>query len=259
MHILPGSYLRNLRKKIISSDVIIVEINDFSEALNKISVAGQFKGNKTLKTSISQQLYSKVMRFFSKFGLPRQFTNKCKPWYLGMLAQQFQSQEFINLLDLPMDLYVIQLAQKNKIKTVGLETVDDQVSYFEELSPKIQETFLEESVDPKTKKELVQLKNLYVSGNVKKIEDVLIESISKNETKELYEKIYTERNHRMNRAVLPYLNKGNAFIAIGFGHLVTKTGMVKFLKSNGFQVKRKFLTWGKREKSSQKTFHKVNN
>ena len=63
----------------------------------------------------------------------------------------------------------------------------------------------------------------------------------------------------MNRAVLPYLNKGNAFIAIGFGHLVTKTGMVKFLKSNGFQVKRKFLTWGKREKSSQKKFHKVNN
>ncbi|MBN1521840.1 MAG: TraB/GumN family protein [Candidatus Aureabacteria bacterium] len=243
MHILSGGYLKNLKERIKSSDIIIVEIDDFAESNVKLVQAATFPQHQSLKKSISPEVYNKAVDYFSQKGLTKVVLDRFKPWYLGLMAQLLQSQEFITFKTLPMDLYILKLAQTYKVPTLGLETVEEQISCFEKLSMKAQEAFLEESIDPRTKQEMVTLKNLYLQGKLEEIENFLEETIDAQQSKELYHVIYTERNHRMNAVILPYAEKGNAFIAVGFGHLVTETGVVHFLEKKGFTVTKKSLIW----------------
>ena len=243
MHILSGSYLKKLKKTIASSHVILVEINDFSNANSYFSQIILLPPDKSLKTVVSQDTYKKTIRFFKKDGLPKEFVNRCTSFYLGMIGQLLQMQDLLKFASLPMDLYILKLAEKHKIQHIGLETIEEQMSYFNNVSMEVQEAFLAESIDPKTKKEMTQLKKLYLKGDVKEIEKFLYQSINAQGTEELYQSLYIDRNKRMNEKILPYVEKGQAFIAVGFGHLVTETGMVNFLKKNGFQVTKKYLTW----------------
>ena len=43
----------------------------------------------------------------------------------------------------------------------------------------------------------------------------------------------------MNQKVLPYIKKGNAFVAVGLAHLLGENGMINFLKAKGYNVELK--------------------
>jgi uncharacterized protein len=242
MHILSGDYLKDLKSSITSSEVIIIEVADFSHMYTTIAQTVMLAPGQRLEEVISPELLKKVREFFEKKSLPEEFITRCKPWYLGMLAQLLQTENLLPLKGLPMDLYILKLAQAKKIKTVGIETLEQQMGYFDELPLKDQETFLSLAISDETRKELEDLKNLYLQAEDGKIAENMMKSVKEPQTHGIYQKIYIDRNHLMNKTVLPYVEKGNAFIAVGFAHMVSETGMVRFLEQKGFRVSKKHLT-----------------
>ena len=50
------------------------------------------------------------------------------------------------------------------------------------------------------------------------------------------DRLLLDRNRRMFERMLPLVQRGNAFIAVGAGHLVGEDGLLRLLERRGFRV-----------------------
>jgi hypothetical protein len=126
------------------------------------------------------------------------------------------------------DKEIEKLASEKKIKNVGLETIDDQLSIFDSIP--IEKQLEELNGDLNLMKDYRELLLLYKTGNV--------DEMAAQATKELDgEKLLFSRNKKW-VPILDKLVKENAtFIAVGAAHLGGETGMINQLRKFGYQVK----------------------
>ena len=249
MHILPGTYIKPLKPKIKSSKYLLVEIDNFKGSDIKLKKAGVFSDGTTLKDHLSSDSYKKVVSFFEKFGLSEDMICKFEPWYLGMLAEILQTGLLVDFSSLPMDVYVIRIAKIYKVKIISLETLDEQINYFDNLPFDVQEAMLLNSIEDNMQKEFKMMKKSYIEGDIDEIEKMLEkETYGKGEKmKEFFDVFIVKRNENMNKKAIKYLEKGGVFVAVGLGHIITENGMVNFLKKRGFKVKRCYVTFNNGE------------
>jgi uncharacterized protein YbaP (TraB family) len=122
------------------------------------------------------------------------------------------------------------------ISILGLETVEEQLSFFDSLGWKNQIDLIMNTLNNKSnaKEDFLNLQTLYLSQNLEKINEevlkneadipnfnaVFVERRNKNWALRLNEKLYTEA----------------LFIAVGAAHLGGKDGLIQLLIDAGFQL-----------------------
>src|SRR5699024_8312174 len=97
-----------------------------------------------------------------------------KPWLLTNTIQQLMAQKigFINGVD---EYFLNRTADDGK-DVIGLETAEDQLSIFADLSPEMQEKQLEQSLTDidKYEEQMNELLSLYMDGNVEELLNYLL-------------------------------------------------------------------------------------
>jgi len=172
--------------------------------------------------------------------------SRFKTWAIPLiLSSQEDSIKYPNRKF--MDEKLIDIAKKFKVKLAGLESIQEQLQHFEELSKKEQELLnvfsIKEMMDIKHKKSLVAW---YKKGNIEGFFEIQNKFISKNPGfKELAKKLniglLEKRNKIFTRRINILLQDKphfSYFFALGAGHLVGKSGILEQLKLLGYKVKK---------------------
>jgi uncharacterized protein len=237
MHIIEKDYFvfpESLQKKIKATDQLVMEIADVNQA-DVMKYVMLEKGN--LKDFFTQKqldtLYAWAFKnvamdsttLMNSFG-------KMKPFILAQLSTQLA-------FDGPTESYeksIQALTDAKKIPNFGLETMAEQMSFFDKLTmnEQIEMVMAGTRSADNGKSDSKEMMQIYKSQNV----DALYALIHKKESifSENEASFLSDRNKRWIPQLKNYFSKGKCFVAVGAAHLGGSEGVLRLLQKEGYTI-----------------------
>jgi uncharacterized protein len=218
-------YLKTSSKLVLEMDLTDQDNASYQKA---ITLEASDWLDKRLSKAVYKKLEQLCARYCPKGTLE---LNKTHPLILlnNLSVAQFESAG-----SPPVDLKLLQMAQKEGLSIGGLETFEEQISVFARIPLKEQLTRLKQAATNfgALRKDVLRMKEAYASEDIYKMHKLARRSCGGLRGILLY-----DRNQLMVERALPYLDKGDAFIAVGAAHLGGKKGLLAALKRAGFTLK----------------------
>lgn len=229
----------SVKKRLYASDTLMLELE-----LNNISSINTlrkmlFTDGKNLQQVLGETEFEEVSIALAETGnqLPIEILSVLKPWAAMILLIRP-----LNSSGTFLDKKLADLAKGSNINTEGLETIDEQLSVFDDLLMEDQIKMLRSAMNTLADKEqnYEELLVAYLSGDLQKLEQVV--SKQEPEDKDLAQLIKTrlidDRNQKMFDRIQYRLRRGNTFIAIGAMHLPGELGLLNKLRQAGYRLSR---------------------
>jgi uncharacterized protein len=227
-----------------ASEVLVMEVAP--EELSDVRMTqvllerGLLEGGQTLADVLSPATYTRLELALAAQGQSLFLFERMKPWVLVLtLASQQLAQQGYHPHE-GVDRHFQQRAD-GRLPILGLESVEDQIAIFDELSFELQEhvllEMLEKIDEPSSADLLVRAWRL---GDLEVLEALVLGDLGKDpEVDATYEALYFRRNHRMTEQISALLEGGGAyFVVVGTGHMLGTEGIPALLAERGFEVRR---------------------
>jgi len=238
MHLVEKDYFyfpKNLEKIVSKTDLLVMEIAGIpteAEALKYITLKeGSFFDFFTAEQTDSIFNWAK-----SKMGMTEQLfrtsLSKMKPFVLVQLATQMQYLGKTESYEMKFQ----SIAENKKIAQRGLETIEFQMSLFDNLKKSEQaEMVMKEIRDSKkSDAELKKIQQLYKRQNIDSLYMLIQEGEDMLSLKQ--SDFLEKRNHTWIPQIIQMLQKNKCFIAVGAGHLGGKDGIIRLLQKEGYTL-----------------------
>ena len=191
---------------------------------------GQF-----LDEILGESLFNRLSLLLNKRGMTPLEAVHLKPWAAMVVLSRPQSQGGYALDE---QLYHWGVHQYKKL--CALETLQEQLSVFDELSQADQITLLKDSLNfmPEVQALNEKLVQAYLEGDLDEIYRRSMELQTKDDelASRLMNSLIDKRNTRMLERILPELAQGRVFIAVGALHLPGENGLLNLLRGAGYAV-----------------------
>jgi uncharacterized protein YbaP (TraB family) len=217
--------------------VFEVELEQLGAAAVKMMVRGTLTGGETLADVVPPELYRETVRHAGRAGVDPSMLASMKPW---MAALTLTSLELVNAGYDPsegIDMVLYTRARAAGKRIVALETVDQQVALFADMSRKESVAFLRytladlETVVPM----LDDITAAWRRGDASVLADLLTEGFE--DAPGLYESIVVDRNAAWQETIEDLLRGDDpAIVVVGALHLVGEEGLVTRLRRAGYTV-----------------------
>jgi len=233
---------QNLLEAFSKSDNLVVEVD--TSKINSATMAlimkeSLYKGDEKLSAVISDDYFKKICQKFAKYGYSSEKVDRMKPWWLMMLASQFDLNKLGIDPKFGIDQYFTTLAKKRKMRIIEIEGMQKQLKMFFELSDQYPEEFIHFLLQGNENQKDVfkQLVGFWKTGDLPGMEKFFEKIVNDPKSKSVTKAIIEERNIEMTEKIIQYLNSNRThFVIVGAGHFVGKTGFVHALKSKGYTV-----------------------
>jgi uncharacterized protein len=190
-----------------------------------------------LKKAIGDTRYQRVSTEASRLGLPLEMVDQFAPWVLGLQLMELQYAKSGFDSEQGVEQQLEHRAQADGKATSGLETLEEQLGYFETLTPDQQARFLDlvlndlHEVDSDTQDVI----RAWRAGDVVKLAALLSDEY--RQFPALYQLLVTNRNKHWEPQLQQLLHgKDNYFVVVGALHLVGENGLLQLLRKDGFKV-----------------------
>ncbi|MEL6222388.1 MAG: TraB/GumN family protein [Cyanobacteria bacterium J06627_8] len=191
----------------------------------------------TFQAALSPDVYQLAENAASEVNLPISMFDRFEPWFFSILMP---SVHLLNLGFDPsygVDPYLFNAAQEAGKPISAFETVEQQISFFDDLSIRTQTTLVEQTI-----RELETMEssfNILIdawrSGDVDTFEPLILESF--NAYPDVYDVLLRQRNQRWLPTIESLIDQSNDFlIVVGAAHLVGPDGLVQLLQQSGYSV-----------------------
>jgi len=222
------------------ADRFICEMSMDLATTLQISGAMLFTDGQTLEKLLDKPLYKQIVKVLTQRDIPLNMIKIMKPWAVIATLNAPPSETGIFL-----DLMLYKDAKRLQKPVYGLETAEEQLQIFASFSLEEQIILIKETLKQfnSMPKLFDKLHELYLARDLSAIMVFSKNYMrSDNEQHELLLNIFLkrlldERNLRMIERMQSYLQKGNAFIAVGALHLPGDQGLLRLLEKQGYQVK----------------------
>lgn len=224
-----------------SSSVAVFEVDlsagaTVGSALGALA-AGALPEGRTLPDVVSPETYRLAADRLADAGYDIAGMQRMRPW---MVATTLTLAELQRAGYSPAD-GVDQVFQRRAVdsgkRVIGLETIDDQLALFADLTPEEDEAFLVQTLSELETliPQVDELTAHWRAGSVDEVEALLAEGFAA--FPRLYEKLVVDRNRRWLPQIEALLaGDQRAFVAVGALHLVGDQGVVELLRGKGYQV-----------------------
>jgi uncharacterized protein YbaP (TraB family) len=213
-----------------------MEMQMNGDALLAMSSGMMMTDGKDLEAMLGSDLYTRVVKATTNYGLPETVVRHMKPWaVMGLLSMPKPSGAPV------LDMVLNQRAQAAGKPTAGLESAQEQLAVFEGLSLKDQIALLKMTIDqlPTLPGLFNQLIQAYAADDLQKVAEVAAGYSHQGGTeasRRFTRRLLDDRNRRMADRMIPYLQQGNSFIAVGALHLAGPAGLIHLLRARGYDV-----------------------
>jgi uncharacterized protein YbaP (TraB family) len=220
-----------------SADAFVMEVVPDAEAIIRSMVTMVYTDGRSLKGVIGDGLYREVIAAMKERGMAEAAFKDFKPWAVVTLLSvpPAETGEFL-------DMYLYKSAVAGGRPVIGLETIDEQLAVFEDLSEADQVALLGETLEVREQLPSVyeRLVGAYVDRDLAELMRLSEEYLRAGDS-ELGERFKAAaldvRNKRMADRMEPLLRKGNHFVAVGALHLPGDGGILDRLLAAGFDLR----------------------
>jgi uncharacterized protein YbaP (TraB family) len=222
------------------ADAVVGEMDLKEPGIQKKMMQGSVMKGKKMKDLVSPADFQMLdTEFKSVMGVGMSLLGSFKPMVLMSLHQLTLYLKLSGLKKQPVavDELFQKQARAGSKAVIGLETIDYQINVlFNSMTLERQAEVLLYEVRQKDQlmKDLSQLNEAYVTGNLEKMKelDVDDESMTPEERKTLVD----NRNQNWLKKLPELFNKQSCFVAVGCLHLVGDNGLINQLRLQGYTV-----------------------
>jgi len=223
--------------EILSSNrVFAMEMVPDLPTLQKLTGFMQYQDGTTLEGVIGAERYAKLMVALADYRVPADWIARMKVWAAMMSISVPPPQT-----GLFMDFSLSLRAAGAGLKVIGLETLEQQLAFLENMPLEQQLTLLDQALAEYEKAAELhdQMVDSYLHGDLQALKaqanDQLGELGEEARQYFLYQGVEL-RNRRMLKTLLPILETDRVFVAVGALHLPGNTGLIQLLRDQGYEL-----------------------
>jgi uncharacterized protein YbaP (TraB family) len=217
-----------------NSDTFVMEALPYPEDVLKLSQMMFYADGTTLSEYLDDELFLRTAKVLSAFQLPVEAVAIMKPW-AAFLMMNYPVDN-----TMPLDLKLLEIAMSRGAKTAGLETLSEQGAVFSEMALDDQLRLLLDTVCNYNlvTQGIEEMKQFYLEKDLNGLLAASAQHPYADEPlyKELNKRLLTDRNKLMIDRMQPFLQKGDAFIAVGALHLPGDDGIIENLNQQGYKI-----------------------
>ena len=221
---------------------LLVEEADLGEMLSvnsqlQMLSRGMLPSTQSLDKVVSPATFALVSARVGDLGLPIESLKSFKPWALALMLLGLEWQKAGFDADLGLDKHFYDRAQTDGKAVQGLETVDYQISRFDEMSTDQQDRLLADSLKgaDTEKANATKLADAWKAGDALAVERIVLQDLKEDPL--MYQRLLVERNRNWLPALEAlFTRRGHAFVVVGAAHLIGPDGLLAMLKSKGYSV-----------------------
>lgn len=227
-----------IKPYIAKVDTVSLETELNVAAILKGSMAMFLTPGQTLDQLIDKAKYTHLIKVLYEHEIPEDFAKTLKPWAIMVMLSTPPSTGGDIL-----DLLIYQEAQAQHKKVFGLETIEEQLAIFDDISLADQLILLQDTLEQLDEMSTMfqQMLNLYTQRDLTNLLNFSKKYMASNTHQALIDlftkRLLDDRNIRMAHRMQASLQTGNSFIAVGALHLPGQNGVLKLLEKQGYIVK----------------------
>jgi uncharacterized protein YbaP (TraB family) len=232
-----------LEAALSESDAVFTEIPMDDAAQVALAPRLMLPEGQSLSALVPPKLYQRVSDAFATHGIPMAPFDHMKPWAVSVQVAVLDKL-FVLAIKKPLDAVLYQRAQAAGKTVGGLETPEEQLGLFDELTPKEQVELLRQAVDFRDKVRaekrdaLGELLDAYVAGKDGELLRLVKEDYDPKDplSVKLMKRVFSDRNRSLTERMLARVRATPdqvQFFAVGSGHLVGDDGIVERLRKQG--------------------------
>jgi len=189
-----------------------------------------------LESRIGPQRMARLQSALEAYGLPPGQVDRMKVW-AAMMTISVPPPRSGFFMDFSLSLR----AAGAGLRVVGLETLEQQLSFLEEMPLEQQVQLLDHALDETARvgEAHTMMVDAYLEGdlgNLRRLAEEQMETLDPEARAYFIARGIDERNRRMAEVALGYLEQGRVFIAVGALHLPGETGLVRQLRAAGYEL-----------------------
>lgn len=222
--------------KLESCSVFAMEMVPDLPTLTRLTNYMQYQDGRTLESEIGPQRFEKVRGTLSTYQVPADWVAKMKVWATVMtLSVPPPETGFF------MDFSLSLRAAGAGLKVVGLETLEEQLSFLENMPLEQQLSLLDQALDDYDRVQEVhdEMVRNYLEGDLQALQAAAGEQLGEldQQTRDYFiGQGIDARNHRMIESLLPQLQNARVFVAVGALHLPGRQGLIQLLREAGYEL-----------------------
>ena len=219
-----------------SNDFFAMEIVPDLPTLNRLTQYMQYQDGRTLESQVGPERYAILKPLLANYKIPTDWISGMKVWAVMMTLSVPPPQT-----GLFMDFSLSLRAAGAGLKVVGLETLEQQLSFLETMSLEQQLALLDQAIAEQEKSHEIhaQMVNSYLAGDtalLKATAEEQLDQLDDATRRHFVELGVNERNQRMIDTLLPLLQQGKVFTAVGALHLPGEQGLIRLLQNQGYEL-----------------------
>lgn len=238
MHLIEKEYFlfpEKLEKIVKKSDVLVMELPGLPNQLEALKYITLTEG--TFYDYFSEEQMDTILVWAKKeFKMDeaafKKTMSKMKPFVIVQMATQMHFMGKTESYEMTFE----RIAQENNLAIEGLESVAEQMSFFDDLTKEQQSEMVMEGIrdGDKTLELTKQMEEVYVRQNIDSL-FLLIQNeggVISSESASFLDK----RNAKWIPQITQIVADKKAFIAVGAGHLGGPNGVIRLLEKEGYTL-----------------------
>jgi hypothetical protein len=219
-----------------ANDIFAMEMVPDLPTLARLTEYMHYPEGQNLQSVIGIERFEALKTALSGYSVPIEFINRMKPWAAMMtLSTPPPVTGFF------MDLSLSLRASGSGLKVVGLETLEQQLSFLEDMPEDMQLSLLDQAIADfdKVKQVHDEMVAIYLGGDLVKLQEVSYEQMQEAgvETRDYFiQSGINDRNMRMLETLETQLQQGRVFAAVGALHLTGSAGLINLLRDQGYTL-----------------------
>lgn len=229
-------FSQNFLQKLKTNNIFAMELVPDMSTLARLTEYMHYPPGTTLESVIGPGRYAALVSALSTYKVPEEFINRMKPW-AAMMTLSTPPPETGFFMDLSISLR----ASGSGLKVVGLETLEQQLSFLQEMPMTMQLDLLDQAIAEfdQVQQAHDQMVDVYLENNLvglQALSDQQLTGVSDEAGEYFMETGIRDRNLRMAKSLWPYLENNRVFIAVGALHLPGDDGLLNLLRRRGYEL-----------------------
>jgi uncharacterized protein YbaP (TraB family) len=230
-----------LEKAYKDSNLLVEEVDIAEMTAPGTQMTTLMRGMQPSSTPLEKVLSTSTMAALTKkagdVGLPLEALKQFKPWMIALTLEAMEWQKAGFDQELGLDKHFYNQAQADGKPVQGLETIEYQISRFDEMPMDLQDHLLAEtlkSIDTE-QASMSRMIEAWRSGDGPTLERIVLKDLQQEP--QLYQRLLVDRNKNwLPKLDALFARSGHALVVVGAAHLVGPDGLLAMFKAKGYRV-----------------------
>jgi len=228
----PAAFIAQLT----SCQVFAMELVPDVATIGRINEFMQYPDAETLERTLGKERYERVMAALEAYQVPLDWKARMKVWAVMMtLSVPVPETGFF------MDFSLSLRAAGSGMRVSGLETLEQQLSFLENMPVAYQLALLDQALSDYQRVDELndEMVDVYLTGDLARLQRLSEEQFSEldPEIRDYFLRGgILERNQHMVEKLLTLLQEGRVFVAVGALHLPGPDGLLALLRQHGYDI-----------------------